>query len=118
MTTRSRRIGSDWELRLTKWFREVAKLPAERLHLAGKNDEGDIAVIDFDGDIVYLVEAKAEAKINLSGYMTEVHVEVVNYAKARGLDPEHVMPIAVVKRRGYPIEKAYVVCELADFFRF
>jgi hypothetical protein len=118
MTTRSRRIGSDWEVRLTRWFREVAKLPAERLHLAGKNDEGDVAVTDVDGGLIYLCEAKAEAKINLSGYMNEVHVEVVNYAKARGLDPESVMPIAVVKRRGYPIEQAYVVTTLADFFRF
>jgi len=118
VTTRSRRIGSDWEIRLTRWFREVAKLPAERLHLAGRMDEGDVAVIDVDGDIVYLIEAKAEAKINLSGYMNEVHVEVVNYAKARGLHPESVMPIAVVKRRGYPIEKAYVICTLEDFFRW
>lgn len=118
MTTRSRRIGSDWELRLTKWVRAVAKLPAERLHLSGRNDEGDIAVTDLDGGLIYLIEAKAEAKINLSGYMNEVHVEVVNYAKARGLDPADVMPIAVVKRRGYSIEKAYVVCELADFFRW
>ena len=118
MTTRSRRIGSDWELRLTKWVRAVAKLPAERLHLSGRNDEGDIAVTDVDNGLVYLIEAKAEAKINLSGYMNEVHVEVVNYAKARGLDPGDVMPIAVVKRRGYPIERAYVVCELQDFFRF
>jgi len=118
MTTRSRRIGSDWELRLTKWVRAVAKLPAERLHLSGRNDEGDIAVTDFDGGLIYLIEAKAEAKINLSGYMNEVHVERVNYAKARGLDPETVMPVAVVKRRGYPIEKAYVVTTLEDFFRW
>ena len=93
-------------------------MPAERLPLSGVADEGDVAVTDVDADLVYLVQAKAEAKINLSGYMTEVHVQAVNYAKARGLDPEHVMPIAVVKRRGYPIEKAYVVCELADFFRW
>ena len=118
MTTRSRRVGSDWELRLTKWFREVAKLPAERLHLAGRLDEGDVAVTDLDGGIVYLIEAKAEAKINLSGYMNEVKVEVINYAKARGLNLDDVMPIAIVKRRGYPIERAYVVTELQDFFRW
>lgn len=118
MTTRSRRIGSDWEIRLTKWFRAVAKLPAEHLRLAGRNDEGDVAVTDLDGGIVYLIEAKAEVKIDLSGYMNEVHVEVVNYAKARGLNLDDVMPVAIVKRRGYPIERAYVVCELADFFRW
>ena len=114
----ARRKGSSWETALVRWVREVAKLPAERLRLAGFADEGDIAVTDVDGGLVYLIEAKAEAKINLSGYMNEVHVERINYAKARGLDPETVMPIAVVKRRGYPIERAYVVCELQDFFRF
>ena len=118
MTTRSRRVGAEWEIRLTKWFRAVAKLPAEHLRLAGRNDEGDVAVTDVDNGLIYLVEAKAEKAINLSGYMNEAQVEAVNYAKARGLDPANVMPMAVVKRRGYPIEKAYVVTELQDFFRW
>lgn len=113
MSSKSRRTGSEFELRVLRWVREVAGLPAERLRLAGRNDEGDIAVQDVG--LVYLIEAKAEQKIDLSGYIREAEVEAVNYAKARGLDPETVMPIVVVKRRNQPVEKSYVVTTLAQF---
>lgn len=114
MTTKSRRIGSEWELRILRWVREQG-LKAERLRLAGKDDEGDIAVEDVG--LTYVVEAKAEQKMDLSGYVREAEVEAVNYAKARGIDPERVMPIVIVKRRSQPVEKAYVVTTVDQFFR-
>lgn len=114
MSTAARRKGSLFELDLLRWIR-AAGLKAERLRLAGIHDEGDVAVEDVG--LTYVVEAKAEQKINLSGYIAEATVEAQNYAKARGLDPGRVMPIVVVKRRNKPISEAYVVCTLQEFFK-
>lgn len=116
MTTqsaRNRRKGAAFELDVLKWVREVARLRAERLRLAGKLDEGDIAVDDVG--LTYVFECKNEQKINLSGYMSEAIYEAHNYANARGLDPRDVMPVVVVKRRGRPVWESYVVTTLAEF---
>ena len=112
MSTAARRRGSQWELDVLRYVRSLG-LKAERLHLAGRDDEGDIAVEDVG--IVYVLECKNEKSINLGGYVTEAKVEALNYAKARGLDPKNVMPLAVVKRRNHGVERAYVITELAEF---
>lgn len=117
MSTKSRRIGTDAELRALRYVREEAGLRAERLRLAGRLDEGDIAIED-DGDdfLIYLAEVKAEQKIDLSGYVREVEAERLNYAKARAIMPDDVMPIVIVKRRNQPVEKWYVVTTMEHFF--
>lgn len=118
MTTqqaRNRRRGASFELDVLKWVREVAGLPAERLRLAGVNDEGDLAVQDVG--LTYVFEAKAEKQINLAGYITEAEREAANYAKARGLDPANVFPVVVVKRRNRPIGDSYVVTTLSSFLQ-
>ena len=96
-----------------RWFREQG-MPTERLHLAGLHDEGDLAVTD--ADLTYLVEAKAERQIALSSYVNEAVIERDNYCKARGLDRSTVLPLAIVKRRSLPLEQAYVVTTVAEFF--
>lgn len=116
MANKSGRIGSEWESRLLGWFRGRPKWRAERLHLAGVNDEGDLVVYDPWGDDPWIVEAKAERQMNLSAYVREAEVEAANYARARGM---RRVPnwIVVVKRRNQPINKAYVVCTLEEFAR-
>lgn len=114
MSTASRRIGTAFESALVAHIRERFGLRAERLRQAGKNDQGDIAVDDVG--LVYLIEAKAEKSINLSGYITEAEVERKNYCRARGIPESAVMPLAVVKRRGKGIGDAYVVTTLDQFF--
>lgn len=114
MTTKARRLGSSWEIALLGWFRDKAVLPAERLHLAGKNDEGDLAVQDVG--LTYIVEAKNEQRIDLARYVTEAELEAGNYARARRLDRKDVMALAIVKRRGKGVEDAYVVTTVREFF--
>jgi hypothetical protein len=70
-----------------------------------------------DVGLTYLIEAKAEARMTFSSYVKEARIEAVHYAFARGLDPEHVFPLAVVKRAGLPIGESYVVTTLTDFFK-
>ena len=110
----ARRRGSSFESALVAYIRERFSLRAERLHLSGAMDQGDIAVDDVG--LVYLIEAKAEKAINLSGYITEAEVERKNYCRARGIPESGVMPLAVVKRRGKGIGDAYVVTTLNQFF--
>lgn len=114
MTNPSKRIGSAAELAVLKYVRESLGFKAERLHLAGKNDEGDIAV-DVGGGVVFVLEVKAERQISLAQYVTEAKREAENYARARGLDPESVFPLAVVKARNKGPAKWYAVTELQDF---
>lgn len=117
MSTAARRIGSKFETDVVAWLRSNG-LDAERLHLAGKNDEGDIAVIDHDAadPLRYVIEAKAERQISLGTYIGEVLTERHNYAVARGLMPDDIMPVVVVKRRGKSIGDSYVVTTLTEFF--
>lgn len=98
---------------LLSWFRSIG-LPAERLRLAGKLDEGDLAVQDVG--LTYVVEAKNEAKLNLTGYVREAQAEADNYAKARKLRRESVMPVVIVKKRNAPISDAFVIVPAAEFF--
>jgi len=110
-----KRKGSQFECDLLRYFRETVSLPAERLHLAGQKDEGDLAVQDIG--LTYLIEAKAEARMTFASYVKEARIEAAHYAFARGIDPERVFPLAVVKRAGLPIGESYVVSTLTDFFR-
>lgn len=110
----AKRRGALFETDLVAWLREVARLSAERLRLTGRDDEGDVAVVD--DDLVYVIEAKNVKQINLTDFVRQARVEAANYARKRGLDPARVMPLAVVKQRGKGIGEAFVVTTLSDFF--
>lgn len=111
----AKRRGADFEISLLGWFRDVAELPAERLRLSGKDDEGDLAVQDVG--LTYVVEAKNVKTINLTDFVRQASTEASNYAAARGLDVARVMPLAVVKQRNKPLDQAFVVTTLREFFR-
>lgn len=115
MTNRSKQIGTAWETALVNWFRSKNLWTAERLTLSGKEDEGDVLVVR-DVHLPYIIEAKAERQMNLSGYVLEAEREAANYAKHRNL--EHVPYwVVVVKRRNKPAGQAYVVTTLDEFYR-
>ena len=114
MTTRSshKKRGRSFEADLTRLLRD-AGYNAERVPLAGKNDEGDV-VVAFPHDWE-LIECKAPGKdgaIDLSGWLREADTEAKNWALARGIRPEAVTPFLVIKARGKPITEAYVVQRL------
>lgn len=104
--------GRVFEKDLLDWFR-ARGFDAERLRQAGTLDEGDLVVKDGG---VYVIEAKAEQRIDLPGYIREARAERDNYCARRKLDPAGVMPLVVVKARRKPISEAYVVVPLEEFF--
>jgi hypothetical protein len=105
--------GSKFETDVLKWLR--GRLPqaiTDRLARAGKNDEGDIAIIVAGKP--YVFELKATVKLDLPQFWREACVEAENYAKARNLDtvpPAYV----IVKRRQHGIEDAWVVQTLEQW---
>jgi len=105
--------GATFEVDIVKLFRKLGHL-AERLRLAGKDDEGDIAAV-IAGK-TYILELKNVKKIDLPQFWKEAEVEAKNYAKARGLE---VTPFAfvIVKRRNAPIEKSWVVQPLDQWLK-
>lgn len=83
----------------------------ERLRDTGVHDEGDFAV--RTGQLTFVLEAKAEKRMNLSGYLAEAERDAAVYSANRGGRP--TIPAAVVKRPGYGIGRSYVVMELDTF---
>ena len=101
----SRLKGATFEIGILKLLRERG-FKAERLRLAGKDDEGDIVVLVASDPVVF--ELKATAKMDLPQFWREAVVESANYAKARGLKsapPAYV----IVKRRSASLEDAWVI---------
>ena len=109
----SRKKGASFEIGILKWLRSKGVL-AERLRLAGKDDEGDIVCIVAGQP--YIFELKATAKMDLPQFWREAVAEASNYAKARGL--EQVPPsYVIVKRRSAGLEQAWVVQDLEQWLK-
>jgi len=105
MSSYGKRKGSLFETGVLKLLRAKGFL-AERLRLAGKDDEGDIVVMVAGSPAIF--ELKATAKMDLPQFWREATLESVNYAKARGLlatPPAYV----IVKRRSASLEDAWVI---------
>ena len=105
--------GSAFEIDVMKWFRSLGVL-AERLRLAGKDDEGDLVVV-VSGQ-TYVLELKNTARLDLPEFWRQAEVEALNYAKARGLG-EVPLHYVVVKRRNAGIEKAWVIESLDQWLK-
>ena len=109
----NKKKGTDFEVAVMKWFRGLGVL-AERLRLAGKDDEGDLVCIV--GGKTYILELKNTARLNLPEFWRQAEVEALNYAKARGIG-EVPLHYVVVKRRNAGIEKAWVVQDLTQWLK-
>lgn len=105
--------GAAFEIDVMKWFRGLGVL-AERLRLAGKDDEGDLVVV-VTGK-TYILELKNTARLDLPEFWRQAEVEALNYAKARGIG-EVPLHYVVVKRRNAGIEKAWVVQDLTQWLK-
>lgn len=109
-----KRRGNGFETDLVRWLREQGYM-AERLPLTGARDEGDLYFYDRTRDLYILIEAKApgkDGKINLTGWLKELTVEMAHFSKARGLPMEKVHGYVVIKARSKPISEAFVVTTL------
>ena len=97
--------GAAFEIDVMKWLRSVGAI-ADRLRLAGKDDEGDLVCV-IAGQ-TYILELKNTARLNLPEFWRQAEVEALNYAKARGIG-EVPLHYVVVKRRNASIDKAWVI---------
>ena len=105
--------GAAFEIDVMKWFRSLGLL-AERLRLAGKDDEGDIVVV-IAGK-TYVLELKNTVKLSLPDFWRQAQVEALNYAKARGIG-EVPPAYVIVKRRNAGIEKSWVIQDLEQWIK-
>ena len=87
MTTPQKRKGSDHELRIAKYLVERGWIHAERRVAGATLDKGDIY-----GIIGCVIEAKNEKRIDLSGYLKELDVEMKNAKAETG--------VVIVKKKG------------------
>jgi len=103
MTSPERRKGNAFEVAIAQYLRDHGHPYAERAYGAGRpDDRGDI-----DGIPGFVLSAKNQAQVRLGVWMNEVETQRVN-ARAS-------FAALIVKRRGAPVDRAYVVLDLATF---
>jgi Holliday junction resolvase len=105
--------GAAFEIDVMKWLRSMGQV-ADRLRLAGKDDEGDLVCV-VAGQ-TYILELKNTARLDLPEFWRQAEVEALNYAKARGIG-EVPLHYVVVKRRNSGIDKAWVIQDLAQWLK-
>ena len=107
--TLNRRKGAAWEARLVEWFQGHGFPRADRLHLSGAADIGDVTLTDADGDR-WTVEAKDCGQWSLGVWWAETTKEASN----RG----DMHKILVIRRRGSTDPgAAWVVTTLDEWTR-
>lgn len=103
----NKRKGASFEIDIVKWFRSLG-FKAERLRLAGKEDEGDVVVV-VAGQ-TYLFECKNTQSLQLEEFWRQIEVEAKNYAKQR--DVEVPLHYILYKRKRKGVDKTWVIQEL------
>lgn len=121
MTTMAshKRRGKGFETDLLKWLR-ARGYRAERLALAGKDDEGDVVVYHPISDKWDVIEAKApgqDGRISLGPWLKEAEREADNFAKARGIDRARVSARVVIKARGKSLDQAYWISTIGEEYQ-
>ena len=107
--TRNKRRGAQWEARLVEWLQANGFPRADRLHLSGAADIGDVTLTDRDGDR-WCIEAKDCGQWSLGVWWAETTKEASN----RG----DMHKILVIRRRGSTDPgAAWVVTTLDEWTR-
>ncbi|MFF4528204.1 hypothetical protein ACFY1P_02930 [Streptomyces sp. NPDC001407] len=109
----NKRKGAMWETDLREGLRAAGE-DVESLRLAGTEDEGDMVIREGDGRFL-VIEAK-NAKFEPGPFLDEAMRERANFAGHRGLDPDLVDSVVVVKRRGKSWRKAFVLTTVEEYF--
>lgn len=107
---RNRRAGAEWETRLLHQLRDTGH-DIERLHLNGREDEGDLIL--KTGNHTYVIEAKAGQQ-HLAQFVKEATTEARNYETHRSKKNQSTIGLVVMKQRNKPWSEAYVVSTLAE----
>ena len=110
----NKKKGAAFEISVMKWLRSLGVV-ADRLRLAGKDDEGDLVCI-VSGK-TYILELKNTVKLNLPEFWRQAQVEALNYAKARGLGEVPLSYVIVKRRNARGIGKAWVVQDLDQWLK-
>lgn len=108
--SKNRRAGAEWETRLLHQLRDIGH-DIERLHLNGKEDEGDLIL--KTGNKTYVIEAKA-GQPHLAQFVKEATCEARNYETHRNRENQSTIGLVVMKQRNKPWSEAYVVSTLAE----
>lgn len=119
MVNKSKIKGTAYETETVNRLRERGH-EAERIALAGGDDEGDVHVyIKHGSNIVSraIIECKNVKQINLSAFVDQAITERDTYCKKRGLDPSEVDAVAFVKRRNHGWEKGYAVTTVDQWLK-
>lgn len=113
MSAAGKRKGSQFELDLLKGLRNEG-IDAERLRLAGVNDEGDLVL--KVGGLVHIIEAKNRQQMDLSGWVVEAEKEARNYGQARGTGylPHYAV---YIKKRNAGLFEGYAVMPIHEHLR-
>ncbi|WRW10464.1 hypothetical protein [Cutibacterium phage vB_CutS_PA1] len=107
---RNRRAGSEWETRLLHQLRNTGH-DIERLHLNGREDEGDLIL--KTGNKTYVIEAKAGQQ-HLAQFVKEATIEARNYETHRNKKNQSTIGLVIMKQRNKPWSEAYVVSTLNE----
>lgn len=107
---RNRRAGAEWETRLLHQLRNTGH-NIERLHLNGREDEGDLIL--QTGNKTYVIEAKA-GQPHLAQFVKQASQEARNYETHRNRQPQSTIGLVIMKQRNKPWSEAYVVSTLNE----
>ncbi|AKO60261.1 holliday junction resolvase [Propionibacterium phage Procrass1] len=107
---RNRRAGAEWETRLLHKLRDTG-YDIERLHLNGREDEGDLILTT--GHKTYIIEAKA-GQPHLAQFVKQASREARNYETHRNKHNNSTIGLVVMKQRNKPWSEAYVVSTLNE----
>ena len=108
--SKNRRAGAEWETRLLHQLRDTG-YDIERLHLNGREDEGDLIL--KTGNKTYIIEAKA-GQPHLAQFVKEATLEARNYETHRNKQNNSTIGLVVMKQRNKPWSEAYVVSTLNE----
>lgn len=108
--SRNRRAGAEWETRLLHQLRNTG-YDIERLHLNGREDEGDLILTT--GHKTYVIEAKA-GQPHLAEFVKQASREARNYETHRNRESKSTIGLVVMKQRNKPWSEAYVVSTLNE----
>lgn len=114
MSAANKTKGNAFERDLLLYLRNEG-YDAERLRLAGSEDEGDIVL--KVGGLPFIIEAKNKKRMDLAGFVREAEKEARNYSAHRKAGVPGANFAAVVKKRNAGTGEAYVVVPLHEWLR-